>query len=326
MRLPGRRRPLLPVLLLLLAVCVFFTKREQPPLHTPPMPLPAEETSPSPLPAEEEDIFRILDTATGEILTVSAREFLPGAVATEMTLSMHEEALKAQAVACYTQYAWQRAQHAENDYDFTCDTAAWQVYVTLQDMQARWGDDYDRCMEILNRVADTVYGCCLTLNNEPICATYFAISSGHTENSADVWGGELAYLSAVASPGDAFAPGYRTTAAFSPQEVAEATGADTPEDPTDLVRVLSRSVSGGVTSVAVGNVTLTGPQLRTALGLRSANFTPVYAEGQWVFTVNGWGHGVGMSQAGADYMAGCGSTFEEILAWYYPGAQLTRAN
>lgn len=318
--MPKRRNRLLPALLLLLAACVCFPKKEQPPLHTPAMPLPSS----SPAPAED-DIFRILDISTGEILTVSARDFLPGAVATEMTLSMHEEALKAQAVACYTQYAWQRAQNKGKNYDFTCSTAAWQVYVTPQDMQARWGEDYGRCMEILNRVADAVYGCCLTQNEEPICATYFAISSGHTENSADVWGGALPYLSAVASPGDVYAPGYRSTVSFTPQELAETLNIALPEDPANMVQVLSRSPSGGVTSVAVGEETFTGGQLRTALGLRSACFFPTYAEGQWIFTVNGWGHGVGMSQAGADYMAGCGSTFEEILAWYYPGAELTRA-
>lgn len=315
MRMP---KGLLP-LLVLLAACVLFPKKEQPPLHTPAMPL-----SSSPAPAEE-DVFRILDTATGEILTVSARDFLPGAVAAEMTLATHEEALKAQAVACYTQYAWQREQHRQDDYDFSCDTAAWQVYVSPQEMQARWGEDYSRCMDILNRVTDEIYGCCLTQNGAPICATYFAISSGHTENSADVWGGELPYLSAVASPGDVYAPGYRTAVSFTPQQLAEAVDIALPEDPAAMVQVLSRSPSGGVTSVSVGNVTLTGGQLRTALGLRSANFFPVYTEGQWIFTVNGWGHGVGMSQAGADYMAGRGFTFEEILAWYYPGAKLTRA-
>lgn len=306
-----RRRALAAGLLVLCCLCTALAQKA--------LPTAAKTTA-------QEDVFRILDTSTGEILTVEARDFLPGAVVTEMTLYAHEEALKAQAVACYTYYAWERAKHTNDAYDFTCNTKEWQAYVTPQEMQDRWGENYGAYMEILDRVTEAAAGYCLTQEGEPICATYFAISSGKTENSADVWGGELSYLSAVASPGDVYARGYQTSAAFSAQELADATGATLPAEGEEAswVQVLSRTASGAVTAVAIGDKTFTGGELRTALGLRSANFSVSYSAGQWTFLVKGWGHGVGMSQAGADYMARRGFSFDEILAWYYPGAELSR--
>lgn len=273
-------------------------------------------------PAEEQDIFRILDAATGEILRVSGREFLYGAVVTEMTLYMHEEALKAQAAACYSFYSWTRAQHTQDDYDFTCDTANWLVYVPREAMRGKWGDAYDDYIAILDRVVDAVYGQVLTYDGEAACTSYFAISSGQTENSADVWGGEVPYLTAVASPGDSYAGGYQTTASFTPQELAQALGTTVSDDPSQMVEILERTASGSVTRVRIGQNEYDGGEVRTALGLRSANFSTAWDGENIVFTVKGWGHGVGMSQAGADYLAQTGFTWQEILEWYYPSTTL----
>lgn len=293
-----------------------------------PAPVPQDEPedppAPSGQPSEESDVFRILDAATGEILQVSGREFLYGAVVTEMTLYMHEEALKAQAAACYSFYSWTRARHTQDAYDFTCDTANWLVYVPQEAMQEKWGDAYGDYKAILDRVVDAVYGQVLTYNGEAACTSYFAISSGQTENSEDVWGGEVPYLTAVASPGDSLAGGYQTTASFTPQELAQALGCSA-EDGSQMVEILERTASGGVTRVRIGGNEYDGGEVRTALGLRSANFSAAWDGEQIVFTVKGWGHGVGMSQAGADYLAQTGFTWQEILAWYYPGTTLSAA-
>ncbi len=274
---------------------------------------------------EESDVFRILDAATGEILQVSGREFLYGAVVTEMTLYMHEEALKAQAAACYSFYSWTRAQHTQDEYDFTCDTANWLVYVPREVMKEKWGDAYEDYMAILDRVVDAVYGQVLTYNGEAACTSYFAISSGQTENSEDVWGGEIPYLTAVASPGDSLAGGYQTSASFTPQELAQALGCTASDDGSQMVEILERTASGSVTRVRIGENEYDGGEVRTALGLRSANFSTAWDGEKIVFTVKGWGHGVGMSQAGADYLAQTGFTWQEILDWYYPGTTLSPA-
>ncbi|MFQ6830350.1 MAG: SpoIID/LytB domain-containing protein, partial [Acutalibacter sp.] len=192
-------------------------------------PPPAQEASPSPAaaqptataapgflegrlpaatPAPQEDSFTLYDTATGETFTVTAEEFLPAALACEMDLSAPEEALKAQAVALYTFYSYQRAQHQGEAAHFACDTANWLVYVPQSALEERWGEDFPAYYETLQQAVAAVKGQRLTWEGEPICAAFFAISGGATESSANVWGQEFPYLQSVASPGDCFASGY----------------------------------------------------------------------------------------------------------------------
>ena len=153
-------------------------------------------------PAPEEDAFTIYDTATGSTLEVPAEEFLPAALACEMDLSAPEEALKAQTVALYTFYSYQRAHSSGEGADFACDTANWLVYVPQSAMEQRWGEDFSSYYETLQAIAASVKGQVLTWEGEPICAAFFAISGGATETAGNVWTEDLPYLQAVASPGD----------------------------------------------------------------------------------------------------------------------------
>ena len=172
----------------------------------------------------EKASFRIRDESTNQILTVGDRDFLYGAIVTEMSPNAEPEALKAQAVAAYTYYSRQRAQAHEKgaDSDFSADPQNWKVYVSKEQMQERWGDSYQAYYEKLTEVINSIAGQTLQSNGELIDATYFAISSGKTESSEDVWGGKLDYLVPVASPGDLFASGYQTTASFSAEEFQNA--------------------------------------------------------------------------------------------------------
>lgn len=176
-------------------------------------------------PAElEKASFRIRDESTNEILTVGDRDFLYGAIVTEMAPSAEPEALKAQAVAAYTYYSRQRALAREQnaDSDFSADPQNWKVYVSKEQMQERWGESFQGYYDKLTEVIDCIAGQTLQSDGELIDATYFAISSGKTESSEDVWGGKLDYLVPVASPGDLFASGYQTTASFSAEEFRNA--------------------------------------------------------------------------------------------------------
>ena len=158
-------------------------------------PPPAQEASPSPAaaqptataapgflegrlpaatPAPQEDSFTLYDTATGETFTVTAEEFLPAALACEMDLSAPEEALKAQAVALYTFYSYQRAQHQGEAAHFACDTANWLVYVPQSALEERWGEDFPAYYETLQQAVAAVKGQRLTWEGEPICAAFFA--------------------------------------------------------------------------------------------------------------------------------------------------------
>lgn len=277
-------------------------------------------------------VFKILDEPTGEVLTVDDKEFLYGAVVTEMSPESPIEALKAQAVSAYTYYSRLRAQQKEKPdaslkgADFSADISGWKLYTTKAEMQKRWGSKFDTYYQTLGKVADAVYGQTLQDDGQLICATYYAISSGNTEAAKDIWGGDYSYLVPVASPGDLYASGYSTTVTLAPQQVQQASqkqwGISLNGDPSKWFGKAERTASGSVTNQTLGGKTVKGGEVRTAFGLRSANYTVTYANDKFTFSVKGYGHGVGMSQAGAEYMAQHGSNYEQILEWYYPGAKL----
>lgn len=277
-------------------------------------------------------VFKILDEPTGEVLTVDDKEFLYGAVVTEMSPESPIEALKAQAVSAYTYYSRLRTQQKEKPdsslkgADFSADISGWKLYTTKAEMQKRWGSKFDTYYQTLGKVADAVYGQTLQDDGQLICATYYAISSGNTEAAKDIWGGDYSYLVPVASPGDLYASGYSTTVTLAPQQVQQASqkqwGISLNGDPSKWFGKAERTASGSVTNQTLGGKTVKGGEVRTAFGLRSANYTITYANDKFTFSVKGYGHGVGMSQAGAEYMAQHGSNYEQILEWYYPGAKL----
>lgn len=287
---------------------------------------PLEEASP--LPEEGGERFAVYDTATGETYSLTPEEFLPWALACEMDLSAPDEALKAQAVALYTFYTYQKEQNTGEEADFACDSSQWLVYAPPQAFQERWGEGFQGYAARLQELTDAVAGQCLTWEGQPICAAFFAISGGATASASHVWGQEVPYLQAVASPGDAFAQGYLSTVHFTAEELQAAAAAAWGEDldfsgPAETwVTEISASPSEYVASAQVGGKTVTGEELRETFGLRSACFQLQVEDGVFQFAVHGWGHGVGMSQAGAAFLANQGFSYQEILAHYYPGTTL----
>ncbi len=276
--------------------------------------------------------FRILDESTGEILTVTNLDFLPGAIAVEMPLTYPEEALKAQAVASYTYYSRLRQQNRTSespaDADFSADPANWKAYVTPEQMEARWGSQFDKYYQKLESIAESVAGEALYYQGELALCAYHAISSGKTEASADIWGGACDYLVAVDSPGDPSADGYLSTVSVTPEQVTAAAAqkwpdADLSGSPESWFTEIQRTPSGTVETVLLGGIPARGADIRTAFGLRSANFDIAFQDNAFLFTVRGYGHGVGMSQTGAACLAAQGLSYAEILAWYYPGTVLS---
>lgn len=278
--------------------------------------------------------FRILDQTSKKVITVPDKEFLYGTVATEISPLSQPEALKAQAVAAYTYYSRLRAQEAakekgkQSDSDFSATTGSWLTYVSKKQMQERWGEQFDSYYQKLTSAVDEVYGQVLLANGSLIDATYYAISSGKTENSEDIWGGKTTYLVSVASPGDVFAGGYQTTVAVKKDAFTKAIKTIAPQanlsgEPTAWIGSATRTAAGSVKTISIGGKEVEGSAVRSAFNLRSANFTVAYKEDTFTFTVKGYGHGVGMSQTGALYMANQGANYKEILTWYYPNTTLS---
>ena len=285
-------------------------------------------------PAEGTAVFRLLDEETGTVYEVADRDFVVGTVAAEMYPTYHAEALKAQAVASYTYYSVQRTQErADPDAslkgaDFSDALSGLPRYYSDEELKERWGENYEAYHKKVTDAVDAVFGRTITYNGEPILAAYHAISAGTTEDAALVWGSSLPYLQPVASPGDKLSPSYQSTVSLSADELktklSSVEGCTLGDDPAGWIAADPKvSASGTVTGIVIGGAEMSGKQVRELLGLRSACFTAVYDDGSFVFTVLGYGHDVGMSQYGADYMARQGSGWEEILHYYYTGVVIT---
>ncbi len=274
--------------------------------------------------------FRILDRSSGKIREVSVKDYVTGAVCSEMPATFSSEALKAQAVSAHTWalYCQRQAEKNAQDYDFSADPENWQGYVTKEQAKERFGEYFSEYWGKVSRAADEVWEeIAVDSDGEPIVAAYHAISSGRTESAENVWGNAQSCLVPADSSGDIHAPGYRKTKTISPEEVKQClseTGAELPENPQEWFSILERSGSGYVTAVQAGNKQLNGLQLRELLGLRSSDFEISFENGVFCFTTLGYGHGVGLSQYGADYLARQGKNYREILEHYYVGATVQK--
>ncbi len=292
-------------------------------------PAPESSTVPSTPPPQdttEEAVFRMLCGDT--VVTLPQREFLIRTLAMEMPALYHTEALKAQAVAAYTYYARRRQQQAEKadptlrGADFITPNDAFPQEYTEEKLRQRWGEQYETNYQKLCAAVDAVEGEVITYEGEMIDACFHAMSNGTTETAATVWGAEVPYLQAVTSVGDPMASGYASERTLTTDEVRAALAGLEPaitlqEDPAAWFGTPTLSAAGTVTAQPIGDTTLPGTKVRQLFGLRSATFTVVYEQGQFVFSVKGYGHGVGMSQYGADYLARQGYTYRQILEHYY---------
>ena len=287
---------------------------------------PAPSASASPAPeADGAAAFRIYDEARAQVLTVPDADFLRGALPCEMALDAPDEALKAQAIAIYTFYSARRLQNTGGDADFTCNSAEKQIYMTDDDLAALYGESWDEAKARLDAICAEVSGQQLLYDGAPIEATFFAISAGCTQPYENVWGEKsYPYLQAVACPSDMLYDGYQTSTAVTPDAVREAfPDVQYTDDPAGWFADARCFEGGYVESISLCGTALSVTAVREALGLRSASFTVTFADGVFTFTTLGYGHGVGMSQAGAIYMAENGSACAEILAYFYPGATLS---
>lgn len=248
--------------------------------------------------------------------------YLVGVVLAEMPASFEYEALKAQAVVART-YA-QRAYTSggkHGDGSICTQYNCCQAYISEADYLQKGGTEED-LGKIRGAVMETS-GLVLTFEGELIEATYFSCSGGITEDAAAVWGTDYPYLRSVVSPGEENAAHYTDSLSFSVGELQEVLGIDLPEWQNNWFGPVTYTAGNGVDTIMIGGKEYKGTELRSLLGLRSTIFTVETTGDTVVFHTRGYGHRVGMSQYGADAMAVTGSTFDEILSYYYQGTELT---
>lgn len=281
------------------------------------------------------DSFQILNLTTGKVDTVSRLDYIRGAICSEMPPDFHQQAMMAQGTASLTyavHAALEQRQSPDpelNGADFSADPQNWKGYVTEALAKERYGEKFDQYWSKISQAAEAVQNYILLYGESPIVAAYHSMSAGVTETAANVWSSNVPYLQPVESEGDLLAPDYETVAQFSRGEVAQRVAAEYPDcqltgEPSDWFSEPVRSASGYVTQIQVGGKVLHGKDIRRIFDLRSSCFTLTLSEDREVFTfqVKGYGHGVGLSQYGADYLARQGDSFDQILLHYYTDATL----
>lgn len=278
--------------------------------------------------AEDEAYISVMSSSTGKIEKVGMREYVIGCVAAEMSALCHTEALKAQAAACYT-YAKktceQNRKHKESELgeaDITDSPDTHQGYMSEKQRKEKWGEKAEEYEAKISAAVDEVFGSYLAYNGETALAVYHAISAGSTQSAKSLWGSEIPYLISVESPGDRLSPDYTSTVKLSESEFKKAAkecGAKLSGDSAEWLGKTEKDDSGYVTSVTLGSQKISASKIREEFGLRSLCFDIEYSGENFIFTCYGYGHGVGMSQYGADYMARQGFSWQEILRHYYPG-------
>jgi stage II sporulation protein D len=281
--------------------------------------------------------FKILDSSTGRVSEVPVRDFVRGAVVAEMPATFHPEALKAQAVAAHT---WALNNHlrqqrtpepALKGADFAADPSNREGYMTERQARAFLGPQADMFWDKIVAAADSVLPFIIEHDGEPILAAYHAMSAGMTEDSGNVWLSSRPYLNPVESPGCLLAPNFEVEIVLSQARVKNTLHASHPRmdlsaPPGQWFNIVSRSDSGYVTEVAAGDLLLHGREIRTMFGLRSHNLDIGFGGSDFIFTARGYGHGVGLPQYGADFLARQGYTFDEILEYYYSDIVLRRVD
>ena len=251
----------------------------------------------------------------GNTINIELEDYVIGVVAAEMPASFHIEALKAQSVIART-YALNKLSKGIT----LTDNNSTQNYIDIGQMRNKWGIDFDK---YYNKIKDAVLsteGTTIKYNNEYIDAVYFSTSNGYTEDSINVWENSIPYLKSVESSWDRDASSFSRTQTIDLNNFNLKLGTNISSG--NEISIIERNISSRVSKISVGDKIFSGVQFRNILGLRSADFDIEFNDNILTITTRGYGHGVGMSQYGANGMAKNGYDYKQILAYYYKNVSI----
>ncbi len=280
----------------------------------------------TPVTQQEDDlIVTVLRTQSSTVENVPLEEYVVGVVATEMPADFELEALKAQALSARTYIVKTKlSQKDSTDSDVT-DSTKDQVYKNDQELRKLWGNDYEWRIDKIQQAVNETRGLVLTYDGQPITASFFSTSNGRTENSEDYWTSPLPYLRSVDSHWDVDSPKFDNTVTISATDFEKKLGVKIDKGQT-VVEPNKRTEGNRVANITIGGKSFTGKEIREKLGLRSSDFV-MKRDGQKItISTKGFGHGVGMSQYGANGMAKEGKKYTEIVAHYYSGTVISSAS
>lgn len=296
-----------------------------------PTPKPASpQVTPTTINVASQIPINVYRTATKTIETLPIESYIEGVVAAEMPAEFELEALKAQALAARTYIVRRLQERSFNDVPkgaVVLDTVQHQVFIDDKQQRERWGEQYAWKSKKIQQAVLATAGEVLTYGGKPIDATFFSTSNGYTENADEYWAEKIPYLKSVPSPWDSESPRYlqKTTIPLVEFEQKLGVRLDTPAMQGNSGRwytVLSETTGKRVGKVRVGDKEFSGRELRERLGLNSTAFSMQLKSNGVEITTNGYGHGVGMSQWGANGMAKAGKSAEQIVKYFYQGIAL----
>ncbi|MBW3110353.1 stage II sporulation protein D [Bacillus sp. MCCB 382] len=253
-------------------------------------------------------------------------QYVVGVVAGEMPADFEEEALKAQALAARTYIVNQLLAEdpsVPKGADVT-DTVSHQVYKNQKELATLWGSDYDWKIKKISAAVLETKGKVLTYDNKPITAAFFSTSNGYTENSEAYWADDIPYLRSVESPWDKASPKFEDQKIIPIKQFEQKLGVTLPKDGS-VGTITSRTEGKRVASVEINGKKFTGRDIREKLELRSSDFTWYKKDDHIVIATKGFGHGVGMSQYGANGMAKEGKDYQDIVTHYYKDVKITES-
>ena len=284
-----------------------------------------QETEAPPVPTTETPVdVAVYRTAKQVVEKLPLEDYVIGVVASEMPADFEKEALKAQALTART-YIIKHLMSEEKmklpENAIVADTEFYQVYKNNNELKKLWGPDYNWKIEKVTEAVKETSGQILTYDGTPIDATFFSTSNGFTENSEAIWVNPLPYLKSVESPWDKNSPKFKGQKTFSINEFQSKLGVKLSEGKT-IGNITERTEGKRVAKVDINGKVLTGKDIRDKLGLMSTDFTWERIGDKIVIHTEGYGHGVGMSQYGANGMAKEGKKYQDIVQHYYQGIQI----
>lgn len=273
--------------------------------------------------------IKLLHKSTGEVEEVNIDEYLCNVVSAEMPADYEKEALKAQAIVArtYTIYKIENKKH--DNGDICDDSTCCQAWISKENRMAKWNED--KRENNWRKIEDAVYetkGKIITYNNKPIDAFFHSNSGGTTEIPVNVWGGSgYPYLQVVETNGEEGYEQYFSEVELTNEEITNKLKEKYPDIEIDYnnnedIKIIEYTDSNRVKSIKFGNHQISGVEARSIFGLKSTNFEITKQDGKVKFSVIGYGHGVGMSQTGADAMAKNGKNCEDIIKHFYIGVEI----
>ncbi|MDY6013289.1 stage II sporulation protein D [Clostridium sp.] len=280
---------------------------------------------------EGENKVKVYMTSEKKVKKIDVEEYILGVVSSEMPATFEEEALKAQAIAARTFYYSKRMKNCNlASGGEICDSIHCQVYMDKEERLKKWPkEDRDKYYEKVKKAVEDTKGQVLTYDNEIVLyPQFFSTSSGKTENAEDVFSSKVPYLKSVSSEGEEVSASYESEKEVTNKDFAAIVNSKynkanlSSSNISKKVQIKSRTDGGSVKEIQLGGTIIKGTEFRSLFDLKSANFTLEYSQNKVKIKCKGNGHGVGMSQWGANLMAKEGKGYEEILKHYYTGVEL----